>query len=195
MLAWIEGTIIHLNDPLIIKTPYSLGYEIYPVSLGLLGKQLGDEFTCYIYTYIKEDEMTYYGFDTVLARELFTQLISVSGIGPKIAMALMRSKSLDEIISGIRMQDAQAFTGVKGLGKKTAAKMVLMLQDKLELSPVCLSAQPLKTDVKNQDAQLALEKLGFSIQQIRGVLSQIPTEEHETSEVVRIALKELMTNR
>ena len=101
--------------------------------------------------------MTYYGFDTVLARELFTQLISVSGIGPKIAMALMRSKSLDEIISGIRMQDAQAFTGVKGLGK-TAAKNGLNVARQIELSPVCLSAQPLKSDVKNQDAQIALEK-------------------------------------
>ena len=108
-------------------------------------------------------------------------------------MALMRSKSLDEIISGIRMQDAQAFTGVKGLGKKTAAKMVFNVARQIGVESSLLEYAALKIRCQKPRRSTSPRKLGFSTQQIRGVLSQIPADEHETSEVVRIALKELMT--
>ena len=191
MIAYIEGQVVLWADPIIVKTTQGVGYEIHVVDRAYEGSDL-DKFSAFIYTHIKDEVISYYAFYSHEARELFMHLISVSGVGPKIAMSMMRSCDGAQIKQAIWSQDAAFFSGIKGLGKKTVAKILLMLQDKftqvnIQPQDMSMNSQPVNTDVK-----MALVKLGYSPHKVDQAISRIQPEPHQsTSEMIKAALVEL----
>ena len=154
MIAWLEGEIIQQDDPIIVKTAVGVGYEVYVVGEDFEQIQQQKSFSAYIYSHIKEDQVSYFSFKTIASRKLFMHLISVSGVGPKLAMTMMRSRSAAEITRGIQARDDVLFSGIKGLGKKTVAKILLMLQDRLD--PVASIEVVTEHGAVNEDARMAL---------------------------------------
>jgi Holliday junction DNA helicase RuvA len=148
-----------------------VGYEVtIPLSTFYDLEDAGKEVKLRIYTHVREDALQLYGFKTARERELFQQLISVSGIGPKLGITMLSGMSADEIIVSIRQNNLARLTSIPGVGKKTAERLVIELRDKIAaLSSPALEEEfaaqaggaPASEDAVRDDALSALINLGY----------------------------------
>jgi len=152
--------IAHLSGILLSKGPNSLildvggvGYEVtIPVSTFYDLEEPGANVQLRIYTHVREDALQLYGFKTVRERELFMRLISVSGIGPKLAITMLSGMNADEMIASIRTNNLARLTSIPGVGKKTAERLVIELRDKI----VALSSPALEEEYSAQTGASAV---------------------------------------
>ncbi len=169
--------IAHLNGRLLSKEPNSVivdvsgvGYEVnIPLSTFYELENEGSNVQLRIYTHVKEDALQLYGFRTERERKLFVNFISVSGIGPKIGIALLSGMSADELINSIKSNNLARLTLIPGVGRKTAERLIVDLREKMtalaasqveeETGPVASSASP--EDSVRADALSALANLGY----------------------------------
>lgn len=142
MLAYIEGKLSHKSEGSIIVETNGIGFEICVSNNTLASLPLQNE-DCKIFTYlhVKEDEMSLYGFADYEEKQLFMKLISVSGIGPKGAIALLSGMKLTDLLVAISNEDVAALTKIKGLGKKTAERVCLELKDKIGFVGGCVGEE------------------------------------------------------
>src|SRR5918993_4226543 len=132
MIAHLSGTILAKHATSVILDVAGVGYEVtIPVSTFYDMEEPGSQLQLRIYTHVREDALQLFGFRTSRERELFTLLISVSGIGPKSAIAMLSGMSADEIIAAIRSNNLARLTSIPGVGKKTAERLVIELRDKM----------------------------------------------------------------
>jgi len=164
MIAYVRGTLVEKEPTRIIVEAAGVGYElIVPVStFDKLGKT-GETVKVLAHHSVREDDETLYGFATEAERELFLKLTSVSGVGPKIAIAILSGSSVGELSLAIANNDAKRLAAVKGVGRKTAEKICVELKDKVD-AIAALGAAQRGDDAKPflRDAVLALGALGFS---------------------------------
>lgn len=159
--------IAHLRGKLLSKTPQTavveaggVGYEVtisIPTFTALPGE--GNEVSLLIYTHVREDALALFGFTTATEKRLFEKLLSISGIGPKLAVTVLSGLPPERLIAAIQGQDHPTLTRIPGVGKKTAERIVLELKDKLqEFSPAggTNAASPVSEDVLS-----ALVNLGY----------------------------------
>ena len=171
--------IAHLNGRLLSKEPNSVivdvsgvGYEVnIPLSTFYELANEGSDVQLRIYTHVKEDALQLYGFKTERERKLFVNFISVSGIGPKIGIALLSGMSADELINSIKSNNLARLTLIPGVGRKTAERLIVDLREKMTalaasqveettgLEPAVSSASP--EDSVRSDALSALFNLGY----------------------------------
>src|SRR5204863_8716621 len=124
---------------------------------------IGGEVTLHIHTHVREDLIALYGFLRPAEKRLFEKLITVSGIGPKLAITILSGMAADEMISAIRGNDVARLTRIPGIGKKTAERMVLELRDKLlEVGPASAPAIPAMSATE-EDVLSALLNLGYQL--------------------------------
>ncbi|GAC1397072.1 MAG: Holliday junction branch migration protein RuvA [Pyrinomonadaceae bacterium] len=173
--------IAHLTGSVLVKTPTSViidvggvGYEVaIPTTTFYDLGEPGANVSLRIYTHLREDSLQLFGFKTARERELFALLISVSGIGPKSAIAMLSGMNADEIIGAIRSDNLARLTAIPGVGKKTAERLVIELRDKINIlmSPALeeqLKAQaaadgtPRSEDSLRDDTLSALINLGYN---------------------------------
>ncbi len=131
MIAFVKGILYKLEEDSLVIDCGSIGYRIFVPSVTILAN-VGDEIFLHTYQHVKEDGITLYGFVDEKQLSVFKKCITVSGIGPKIALAVINQLSLNQIISAIQSEDYAIFTQVSGIGKKTAQRMVLELKDKFK---------------------------------------------------------------
>ena len=171
MIAHLSGTLLAKHATSVIVDVGGVGYEVtIPVTTFYDLEEPGSQVKLRIYTHVREEALQLYGFKTARERELFTQLISVSGIGPKSAIAMLSGMSADEIITAIRTNNLARLTSIPGLGKKTAERLVIELRDKMtklsspeledQLAARASGAAPSGDDVR-EDALSALVNLGY----------------------------------
>ena len=171
MIAHLSGTLLAKHATSVIIDVGGVGYEVtIPVTTFYDLEEAGAQVQLRIYTHVREEALQLYGFKTARERELFTQLISVSGIGPKSAIAMLSGMSADEIITAIRTNNLARLTSIPGLGKKTAERLVIELRDKMtklsspelegQLAARASGAAPSGDDVR-EDALSALVNLGY----------------------------------
>ena len=159
--------IAHLRGRLLSKTPQTavveaggVGYEVtisIPTFTALPGE--GNEVALLVYTHVREDALALFGFTTATEKRLFEKLLSISGIGPKLAITVLSGLPPERLIAAIHGQDHATLTRIPGVGKKTAERIVLELKDKLnELAPTTIAgvATPMSEDVLS-----ALVNLGY----------------------------------
>jgi holliday junction DNA helicase RuvA len=170
MIAHLSGTLRAKHATSVIVDVGGVGYEVtIPVTTFY---DLGEPNTpvqLRIYTHVREDALQLFGFRTERERELFTLLISVSGIGPKSAVAMLSGMSADEIVTAIRQNNYARLTSIPGVGRKTAERLVIELRDKMAaLSGPALDEQvgagatPAQSeDALREDTLAALLQLGF----------------------------------
>lgn len=195
MFEYIKGTVIELNPAETIIENGGFGYRIM-ISLqtyeALQGKA---EAKIYLYHYIREDEEQFYGFATRDERELFRLLISVSGVGVASARMMLSSLTDDEIRNAILSEDINRIKSVKGIGLKTAQRLILELKDKVVKGEGYEGVIP-TGNVSNavmEEATVALVTLGFNKSSINKVLSDILKKSPASSveELIKQALKKL----
>ena len=170
MIAYLRGRVITTTAETAVLDVHGVGYELYCTAAAF--SKIAQSETAELYTYLqlKEDGATLYGFATPKEKDLFLQLISVSGVGPKLAVSILMGLSADALAEAIATADVKRLSTVKGLGKKTAEKIILELHGKISAAeimsvseePVAAKAQEQKLMPEDEDAVSALMGLGFT---------------------------------
>ncbi|CAI8310906.1 MAG: Holliday junction branch migration protein RuvA [Flavobacteriales bacterium] len=193
MITYIKGRLIEKTPTKIIVESYGIGYEIN-ISLNTYEK-IPDEENIKIYTYLqrKEDSDILFGFSSENERSIFQQLISISGIGPSTARTILSSISPAEIQEAVFSEDVNRIKSIKGIGLKTAQRLIIELKDKVELfdkKDIDLSGKNL--NIKNE-ALLALSALGFNKSKSENIVSKLYFENKdiELQELIKKSLNKL----
>jgi Holliday junction DNA helicase RuvA len=171
MISHLSGTLLAKHATSVIVDVGGVGYEVtIPVTTFYDLGEPNSPVRLNVYTHVREDALQLFGFRTLRERELFTLLISVSGIGPKSAVAMLSGMSADEIVVAIRTNNYARLTSIPGVGRKTAERLVIELRDKMAaLSSPALEqelaagggAAPQSEDALREDTLAALTQLGF----------------------------------
>lgn len=186
MIARLTGTLISKEPAGLVVQVDGIGYLVMvPVSTLTALPGAGAEVTLHTHQYVREDVLALYGFATTAERRLFAQLLGVSGIGPKVALAILSLSSPDDIRAAIAAGDAEFLASVPGIGKKTADRVVVDLRDKMEM--VTSEGAPRGQD----EAVEALVSLGYSNKEARQAVSAVAAGGDSTEAVIKAALKEL----
>ena len=162
MIGYLKGNLIYAEDGVAILDVNGVGYEVNCSGAAyrdLLSNRGGEVF---VYTAVKEDGISLYGFCSQEEKKLFMQLISVSGVGPKMGIAVLSSMPATDLTLKIATGDVKGLSAVKGLGKKTAERIVLELRDKIGAIEGGVSAEPITVEEDADDAIVALMGLGFT---------------------------------
>ena len=195
MIDYIKGQIIEINPTEFVLETYGIGYRIL-ISLqtyeGLNGR---NEAKVYIHHYLREDEELYYGFATKDERELFRLLIGVSGIGASTARMMLSSLTSDEIRNAILAEDINKIKSIKGIGLKSAQRLILELKDKVIKGSGTDSTSLLSSssNAATDEAVTALVMLGFTKANVTKAVTSILKENPAASleEIIKQALKRL----
>jgi Holliday junction DNA helicase RuvA len=139
-----------------------VGYDLsVPLSTFYGLGEPGSEIALRIHTHVREDALSLYGFATRLEQELFERLIGVSGIGPKVALAVLSGIEPPELVRAIERGDLARLTAIPGVGKKTSERIVLELKDRLPRPPIAATGAPHEAPVLRDDVLSALINLGY----------------------------------
>ena len=199
MIAFLRGRVLDKQPNLLIVDVQGVGYHVnVPLSTFYDAGDIGAEVSLRIYTHVREDALQLYGFLTTLEQQLFERLIGISGIGPKLAIAVLSGIEPGELVAAIHRGDLARLTGIPGVGRKTAERMVLELKDRLAQLVVPAGAGAAMPespgDRLRADLVSALQNLGYhrplAEKAVDATLSSAtaPTFEH----ALKAALRELM---
>jgi len=161
MIAHLRGKLLAKHPNQVIVETAGVGYDVtisVPTFSGL--PETGAEVTLHIHTHVREDALALYGFLHASEKALFEKLITVSGIGPKLAITILSGMAADDMAAAIRGNDVARLTRIPGIGKKTAERMVLELRDKLPECVASVAAAPRVSPVE-EDVLSALLNLGY----------------------------------
>lgn len=166
MIAHLEGRLEYKGHERIVIDVGGVGYDVrVPTHLYDLIPAEGERCKVFIHTYFREEDGTsLYGFTTWQDREFFKLLMTVSGIGPKVALGIMSSITASDLAEAIVVEDAKALTRVNGVGKKMAQRLILELKDKVAEMSIENRAKKPSADMTSEDATSALVALGYSRQ-------------------------------
>jgi Holliday junction DNA helicase RuvA len=162
MIAYLRGKLLTKHPNQVIIETGGVGYDV-TITVPTFSElpQVGTEITLHIYTHVREDVLALYGFGRPEEKHIFEKLISVSGIGPKLAITILSGMPADEMVVAIRGNDVTRLTKIPGIGKKTAERMVLELRDKLPPHGAdAVTEIPTLTAVE-EDVMSALTNLGY----------------------------------
>ncbi|MCR4280526.1 MAG: Holliday junction branch migration protein RuvA [Candidatus Komeilibacteria bacterium] len=188
MIAYLKGRTIAKTDRFLILENGGIGYKVYTTEPLLLKTKEGEEAVFYTHHYIKEDALDLYGLETLAELEFFQQLIGISGVGPKSALAVMSMAKLNDIKQAILKGDATLLKKVSGIGQKTAERIVVELKNKLGLLADATGRVNI-TQAGDEDTFAALEALGFPAATIRNTLQQLPDNIDGSQARIKAALK------
>lgn len=186
MIGSLKGKIEHKGANYIILQANGVGYKVFITPVLLLQSQVGDELSLVIYSHVREDQFSLYGFLTLPEQEFFELLLTVSGVGPKSAVGIMSLASLDMIKSAIVSEDPSVFTKVSGIGRKTAERVIIELKEKVKTE-----AKHAPVAKEHSDALDALAALGYSAQEAREALNGVPIDVKNLQDKIKLALKNL----
>lgn len=189
MIGKLTGFISDVDEKTLTLDVHGVGYEIY-LSPGTLAEMLPSDtpITIHTYMHVREQSMELFGFISRQQKEFFELAISVSGIGPKSALGIIDVAPLPTIVGAIMQGDASYLTSVSGIGKRTAEKIVLEIQDKVGRLGIEGDTRAVQDD---SDTLAALQALGYTLIQAREVLREMPEDISDTSEKIKYALKQL----
>jgi Holliday junction DNA helicase RuvA len=194
MISSLSGIVKSKTEKSITLDVRGVGYEIF-APLGLLEKtKIGAPLTIYTHLHVREDAMELYGFGTAADLDFFKLLISVSGVGPKSAVAILSLAATADLKKAISHGDASLLTKVSGIGKKTAERLIVELKSKVDVLDEGTHPGSLDNLGDNQAID-ALVGLGYSIREAREALQQVSKETTVIKDRIRAALKLLGKNK
>lgn len=193
MIGRLSGTILEKNPPALLLNVQGVGYEIdVPMSTFYGLPNLGENVELHTHFVVREDAQLLFGFATQLERSLFRALLKVNGVGAKVALSILSGMTADEFFLCIAQKDAVRLTRVPGIGKKTAERLVVELQDKVDsLAGGSVQAGLPKTHdtsprVQAEDALLAL---GYKSAEAKRLLDKTTSDGQSVEEMIRAALR------
>lgn len=190
MIGRIRGTLLEKNPPEILVDVHGVGYEInVPMSTFYNLPDVGQEVTLLTHFIVREDAQLLYGFGTTKERAAFRQLIKISGIGARIALAVLSGMTVDALAQAVSKQESALLTRVPGIGKKTAERLVLELKGKIsaDLDGVTLATAP---GDNRADVVAALVALGYSDREATAAAKKL-SPDVSVSAGIREALKSM----
>jgi Holliday junction DNA helicase RuvA len=195
MIAYIKGVLAEKEPSRVVVEAAGVGYELLiPLSTFDRLPREGAEVKLLAYHSVREDDEALYGFATKAERELFSKLTAVSGVGPKIALAIISGGGVGEIALAITSGNAKRLASIKGVGKKTAEKICIELKDKINAVEALSAAGRSMSDGVSpvlRDAILALSALGFSEETANKMVSKVVESDpslKDVESVIRAAL-------
>ena len=199
MYAFIEGEVCEKANGSLVLLAGGVGWQLNCSNNTLMAAPaLGEKMRCYTFLSVREDAMELFGFSSREEKELFLQLTSVSGIGPKTALGLLGSMPLRDLNLAILLGDVNALSRAPGIGKKTAQRIALELKDKISQADISAAAggsipQAASAVFTNADsaseAVEALIALGYSSTEARNAISQIRDQADTPEDLIRLALR------
>lgn len=199
MLNFIDGKIVSKQDGIIVLENNGIGYELNVSNNTLVEVQnISDTVRIYTYLQVSENGISLFGFASENEKNMFMKLITVSGVGPKSAMAILSSMPLVDLVDCIINQSVTMLSRAKGIGKKTAERLVLELKDKIDVfatigglempsTPNIFDA----TDQASQDAIELLTNLGINLQKAKQLVSMVRPTCSTTEEIIKRAFEEM----
>lgn len=201
MIGRLQGVIVEKQAPELLLDVNGVGYEILaPIStFAVLGKT-GSQATLYTHLSIREDAHQLYGFSDKSQRTLFRTLIKVSGVGPKMALAILSGMDAKSFAICVHNEDIAALTKLPGVGKKTAERLIVEMRDRLTEwdapAPLWLAAdssEQASTDAMLREAEGALVALGYKPQDAARMLNKVAAQATSAEEMIRLALRSTLS--
>ena len=198
MIGRLRGTLAEKQPPHLLLDVGGVGYEVeVPMTTLYRLPAQGEIVTLHTHLVVREDAHLLYGFGEKRDRELFRELIRLNGVGPKLALALMSSLEVDELVRCVQAQDTAALVKVPGVGKKTAERLLVELKDRFKawenlpsIAPLVMPSQALPAVASAEaDAVSALVALGFKPQEASRAVAAVEGEGLSSEELIRRALK------
>jgi Holliday junction DNA helicase RuvA len=168
VIAHLRGKLSQKDPARVIVDVNGVGYEVFvPLTTFSALPETGSEVSIDIHTHVREDVIALYGFSSRRERMIFEKLMTISGIGPKLAVSILSGGSVEDLVGAIKRGDLARLTAIPGVGKKTAERIILELRDKLQ----AFAETPAKSGVE-MDVLSALENLGYNRALAEGALSR-----------------------
>lgn len=203
MIAMLKGRLASFANNRGILDVRDVGYEVYAPARTLdVWARAEDPVSVFVSTQVREDSITLYGFSTDADRIGFQTLLSVSGVGPKLALACLDTMSVDELRRAVETEDVKALTRIAGIGKRTAQRIALELRGKLAVSPLSpsdhLQVQH-RPSAEADTLEIALSRLGYNKAEITMVQQELPRQgvnpDDDISARLKAALRILYARR
>lgn len=195
MIGRLRGTLVSKRPPRLLLEVSGVGYEVEaPMSTFVQLPEIGAEVILHTHLAVREDAQVLYGFAREPERALFRELIRISGIGPKLALAILSGMDGESFVRCVHDQDAARLARLPGIGKKTAARLLVELRDRLEApggqaAPGWLPGAAPEAASPEADALAALETLGYRPAEAARMLRAVTTEGLRSEDIVRQALQ------
>lgn len=187
MIASIEGNVSQILDDSVVINVSGIGFRVFVSTEVAKNTEIHQFIALYTYLVVREDALILFGFKTLEEKEMFVLLLGANGVGPRTALSILSTLSLDIITHAVIHEDAGVFGRVSGVGKKTAQSIVLQLQGKVNKS--ILTSTTVMKDIDG-DVISALTSLGYSIVEAQAALQMIPKDTPEDLETrIRLALQ------
>lgn len=191
MIAFLTGRVAARGDTACVIEVGGIGYRLAMTtgSLAALPAE-GDEVLVHTYLHVREDELSLFGFESEAEKRAFEQLITVSGIGPKVALAVLSSLDADALAAAVAEEDVALLSSVPGVGKKTAQRIILDLADKLG-APGRAAFSAKGAGAAMSEATDALLAMGFSAAEVSAALKGFDGDSSDAQALLKHALKRL----
>ncbi len=192
MIGRISGILLEKNPPQVLVDANGIGYEIdVPMSTFYGLPRIGEKIALFTHFVVREDAQLLYGFASELERSTFRTLLKVSGVGPKVALAVLSGMSVNDLAEAVAVQESGRLTKVPGIGKKTAERLLLELKDKLKVDVrIAVGAGEAVKTSSAADILNALIGLGYSEREALLAVKQLPAD-ISVSDGIRQSLKSL----
>jgi Holliday junction DNA helicase RuvA len=199
VIGRLRGSLVEKQPPHLVLDVGGVGYEIeVPMTTLYRLPHVGEQVTLHTHLVVREDAHLLFGFYEKRDREMFRELIRLNGVGPKLALALMSTLEVDELVRCVQAQDTSALTRVPGVGKKTAERLLVELKDRFKAwdslpGTFTLVSQgpgaPVQVATAESDAVSALISLGYKPQEASKAISAIKDKNLSSEDLIRRALK------
>ena len=198
MIGRIQGRLLSKQPPQLLVDVHGVGYELEaPMSTFYQLPVVGEEVVLHTHMVVREDAQLLYAFASIGERQLFRDLIRINGVGPKLGLTILSGISASDFVRAVQEGDAAALTGLPGVGKKTAERLIVELRDKLgegiapagDGSAAEAPASPANRHNPVSDAVSALTALGYKAQEASRMVRAVDAAGLETEAIIRAALQ------
>jgi len=193
MIAWIEGNLLSAKAPVVVVNVAGIGYELeVPMPTIYDLPEVGESVALYVHMVVREDAQLLYGFAEIQSRDIFRELLKISGVGPKVALAILSTFSAKDFFDCIGAEDITQLVAVPGIGKKTAER--LMVEMKNRFAEQIVSGDIVSSDVSHsdkQDAIDALQALGYKQADIVRAMKQVDIQGMDSEKIIKSCLQVL----
>jgi len=187
MIATLHGEIQHKEDNALVVSVGGLGLRVFAPKSLVESHKVGEKAFLFTHLVVRENELSLYGFENAEERQLFLTLLGVDGVGPRVALSVLATLSLDAVQRAVFSEEPELLSRVPGVGKKTAQKIVLYLQDRLK--PTDTLGRVASMSDSDSEVLAALTSLGYSVVEAQTAIQSIPKDTpNEVEERLRVAL-------
>ncbi len=193
MIAWLEGVLLSVKPPVIVLNVAGVGYQLEaPMPTIYALPKVGEPLSLHVHMVVREDAQLLYGFLELQNRDVFRELLKISGVGPKVALAILSTFSSKDFFDCIASEDVTQLIAVPGIGKKTAERLMVEMKNRFEDQMSSIDVQDFSTERSaKRDAIDALQALGYKQADVVRALKGIDANDMSSEQMIKAGLQVL----